>query len=454
MGNSSSRGKVPEGDSYVGDTHDGWNHGQGVYKWSNGNVYTGAFVRDRPCGQGTLEFNDNNEFGALKYTGEFNDGLPCGEGEIQFRKDQVYRGSVKAGMPDGEGRMEYSCGDLYVGEWISGKRDGKGKFTDFSSGECSSGYWKDDMLHGDVKQVFKDDYMGRIKFKGKFVKGKRCGMGTMEMLKGSYYKGDWKNNRYWGTGELKYENGNIYRGEFSKGQRKKGEMVYSRGGVYTGQFKNERRHGKGKFVYPSGDVYDGQWKRGVWWGKGTLSFNDGEIYSGTFKEGKWGIGTGTYNFNDGSVYEGEWTSGIKHGKGKFRLPNGNIYEGEWKEDQMHGQGKFIYAVDESGEQLKETESFEGRWCDGEVVTELNLRLAALKLGEMRVRSAKATSEKEIESLKNMNFEGLCRVCCDNPVDTIFLECCHMVCCHHCGFDQIGCPKCGQRVVKCSRTYMT
>lgn len=57
------------------------------------------------------------------------------------------------------------------------------------------------------------------------------------------------------------------------------------------------------------------------------------------------------------------------------------------------------------------------------------------------------SEKE-----SMNDSDLCKICMDNPVDCVMLECGHMCTCTTCGKQMAECPICRQYVVRVVRTF--
>lgn len=47
---------------------------------------------------------------------------------------------------------------------------------------------------------------------------------------------------------------------------------------------------------------------------------------------------------------------------------------------------------------------------------------------------------------------LCKICMDNPVDCVMLECGHMCTCLLCGKQMNECPICRQYVVRVVRTF--
>lgn len=51
--------RTPKGDKYNGEFHLNTKHGQGIYVWTNGNIYSGKFVRDMPF-EGLLKEKDGD----------------------------------------------------------------------------------------------------------------------------------------------------------------------------------------------------------------------------------------------------------------------------------------------------------------------------------------------------------------------------------------------------------
>ena len=86
---------------YLGEKKDGKRHGQGKFKWSDGDKYVGEFKDGKRNGQGTLTKPNGD-----KYVGEFRDG-----------------------EQDGQGTYTHSDGKKYVGEWKDGYKTGQGTFS-------------------------------------------------------------------------------------------------------------------------------------------------------------------------------------------------------------------------------------------------------------------------------------------------------------------------------------
>lgn len=63
--------------------------GQGLFKYSNGDEFSGIMSGDMKS-EGTIRFSNGN-----KYTGSFEDDLFNGYGEFAEKSGQVYRGFFK-----------------------------------------------------------------------------------------------------------------------------------------------------------------------------------------------------------------------------------------------------------------------------------------------------------------------------------------------------------------------
>jgi len=69
------------------------------------------------------------------------------------------------------------------------------------------------------------------------------------------------------------------------------------------------------------------------------------------------------------------------------------------------------------------------------------------VGRLWRQERQAQDDKE-----SMNDSELCKICMDNPVDCVMLECGHMCTCTTCGKQMAECPICRQYVVRVVRTF--
>lgn len=84
--------------------------------------------------------------------------------------------------------------------------------------------------------------------------------------------------------------------------------------------------------------------------------------------------------------------------------------------------------------------------------ESSLRLAALKIGAIRVRSIQEELARDKEKRSLIPADKLCQVCQKNVINTIFLECAHRCVCMQCGRMLTNCPRCNAPITEVVQTY--
>jgi len=67
----------------------------------------------------------------------------------------------------------------------------------------------------------------------------------------------------------------------------------------------------------------------------------------------------------------------------------------------------------------------------------------------------AGPQRKKEKKKEYDDDGICKICLENPIDTVIVECGHQVICESCS-PLVGamCPLCRQPIVKVIKTYNT
>ncbi len=168
------------------------------WRYSNGDVYQGAWRDNRPDGQGRYLSLQGDEF-----VGNFDDGHFQGEGTFRFSNGDVYEGNWEAGVMQGSGKMRYQNGNVYTGEWKNGMRDGKGEL------------------------VYRS---------------------------GSFYKGNWKQDEKSGKGYTQYRNGQRHVGEYLSNQPHGFGVQVANHETYRGTFSRGLRHGAGECNQDDGDI--------------------------------------------------------------------------------------------------------------------------------------------------------------------------------------------------------
>ena len=135
----------------------------------------------------------------------------------------------------------------------------------------------------------------------------------------------------------------------------RGCMLWPSGSYYTGQFQDDKRHGKGTHVLKSGEAYVGEWRGGKKTGSGKFTYTNGNVYDGQWLDNE-RHGDGTCVYPDGNKYVGQWTGGKRNGQGTFVFGKTGVrYVGEWRDEQMHGHGKLY---EQNGKVI------EGSWARG------------------------------------------------------------------------------------------
>lgn len=143
-----------------------WRRGEGTQVFANGDVYRGTF--------GSPGFHEKM---SLISGDEYADGIPDGEGHIRFVDGAEYYGRFRQGRPWGEGTYTDASGSMLRGSFGRlGLLDGKGSSA--IGDLCSSGTWKDGLLHG--RGIVLDRTTG--KHVGMFAYGLKHGYCATEAL--------------------------------------------------------------------------------------------------------------------------------------------------------------------------------------------------------------------------------------------------------------------------------
>ena len=98
--------------SYHGEIDNDTANGQGIFIFSNGEVYVGEFKNDLLHGQGTYIFPSGEV-----YVGEFRNDLLYGQGTNIWNDGGVYVGEWQNNLKNGQGINILPNGEKEVGEW-------------------------------------------------------------------------------------------------------------------------------------------------------------------------------------------------------------------------------------------------------------------------------------------------------------------------------------------------
>ena len=211
LGQISSASKYFEnGDHYLGDMKNGLPDGNGTLNTildGMGYTYIGEFKRGKKNGKGNLSSKDNNYnydggwrddkkngvgtlfYNGDKYTGDFVDDKYCGNGTLCGKNGEIYECEFYDNKPHGIGRVTLVNGDICTGTFDKGELCGQVSIK-YKNGDSYDGYYKDN---------------------------KKCGYGCFISKSGESYEGDFDNNLYNGEGKLTKADGEIIKGIFKDG---------------------------------------------------------------------------------------------------------------------------------------------------------------------------------------------------------------------------------------------
>ena len=167
-----------------------------------------------------------------------------------------------------------------------------------------------------------------------------------DLIKGSFYEGEFQNGIFHGQGTFTEVNGNKYDGEWNKNKMHgQGTQTYVNGAKYVGEFKNGKRNGQGTFIPWDGEKYEGEWINDTMHGQGTYTTSEGTKYVGEFKDHNRN-GQGSLTYADGTKYVGEFKDGKMHGLGILTYADGRLAkDGVWVLDKFVGTVKINPTLD-------------------------------------------------------------------------------------------------------------
>ena len=207
-------------------------NGEGTYKWSDGDEYTGQWI-----------------------DGEWKDG----EGTFKWSNGTAYKGQWKNGMPNGKGTYTNINGVNFLGNWVNDKLEGKNHVQVTT------------VTLDKIKQTEKPS---NAQYSGCFQGNCENGSGAYKYENGDVYNGEWKDGKRNGSGDCKYSDGDSYTGQW-KDNKKNGQGTFkdSDGTVYTGQFKESLYNGQGTYTNINGVKFSGIWINDLLNGKGSYDLD-------------------------------------------------------------------------------------------------------------------------------------------------------------------------------------
>lgn len=320
---------------YVGEERNGLAWGKGVFYHDNGCRYEGNFEGGAYSGYGRFYLFDEG----LEYEGNWKNGIKDGEGIFHYfaTKRKEYRGTYVLGKREGNGTLIWRDGTQYEGTFLNDKMNGYGVMT-WPDGSRYEGEYKDGVRHGKGIYYFTNGNT----FEGEWVNNNRL-KGIISRPDSTSFEGEWSGRKIInGEGTLKWDNGDFFTGKYIDGKKTGvGRETLSNGEIYEGELKDDVRTGQGIYHYANGDIYEGKFKDDIRSGYGIYRYANGDIYEGEWKDNI-RCGKGTLKSVNGDIYTGQWKKDTFNGDGVYEYSNGCKFEGDWKNGE-YSHGTYFYA---------------------------------------------------------------------------------------------------------------
>ena len=229
--------------TYTGQIKNDLENGYGTYKWDNGEVYEGYWVKGERTGKGKYTWKESGDI----YEGDFINSVRTGKGKYTWKESgDIYEGDFINSIRTGKGKYTWKeSGDIYEGDYINGVYTGKGKYTWKESGDIYEGDFINAVRTGKGKYTWKES--GDI-YEGDFINADMTGKAKYTYkISGDVYEGDFVNLDFTGKGKYTWKNGDVFEGAFNNDVKGKGRMYFeSKGKIEFGKFK---KNGKWKSSY-------------------------------------------------------------------------------------------------------------------------------------------------------------------------------------------------------------
>ena len=149
--------------TYIGQIKNDLENGYGTYKWDNGEVYEGYWVKGERTGKGKYTWKESGDI----YEGDFINAVRTGKGKYTWKESgDIYEGDFINADMTGKAKYTYKIsGDVYEGDCVNLFFTGKGKYT-WKNGDVFEGAFNND-VKGKGRMYFESK--GKIEF-GKFKK--------------------------------------------------------------------------------------------------------------------------------------------------------------------------------------------------------------------------------------------------------------------------------------------
>lgn len=124
-------------------------NGKGIFRYINGDVYEGEFIKDRKKGKGIFRYINGDI-----YEGEYSNDKCKGKGIYKYKDGRYYEGEFLEDKIHGKGMFKYANGDIYEGEFVNDTIDSFGKKT-YADGRVEEGLFESDEFMKDYNMDYK-----------------------------------------------------------------------------------------------------------------------------------------------------------------------------------------------------------------------------------------------------------------------------------------------------------
>eukprot|EP01017_Pseudomicrothorax_dubius_P043896 TRINITY_DN7375_c0_g1_i6.p1 TRINITY_DN7375_c0_g1~~TRINITY_DN7375_c0_g1_i6.p1 ORF type:complete len:227 (+),score=68.40 TRINITY_DN7375_c0_g1_i6:57-737(+) len=179
------------------------------------------------------------------------------EAEAPYKLIDLATGNESISSRDftGRGLATYANNDTYEGEYVGGLRHGKGKYK-WANGDEYDGEYQQNKKFG----IGKMTYVGKGEYYGFFENGRKHGEGMYTYPNKDIYSGFWKFGAKTGQGTYVFaDTGMKFVGEWSESKFIRGKWIYPNGTYYEGDFENNKPKGKGRWFFKNGTVLEGHY---------------------------------------------------------------------------------------------------------------------------------------------------------------------------------------------------
>jgi hypothetical protein len=452
-----------DGSRYDGeiDCNTGKRHGAGNFVNRHGDEYRGGWTEDRRHGSGVYEWKSGD-----RYEGEWKNGAMNGRGTFQWANGDSYSGDWVNGKMHGIGTKRMANGDSYNGEWKNDKANGKG-IKEFKCGDRHEGSYVDDRRHGPGTYYWSTG----DKYTGNWESGKMSGHGTKTMANGDSYTGQWKNDKAEGHGT----------------------KIFSSGDSHTGEYLNDYRHGFGVYRWVNGDRFEGYWFNGEQKGRGSYYYANKDIFKGMWFNGK-KHGRGIFtSYSQQCSYTEKWDHGIRVERVACKFYPSRMLRTSRDEQELSNSAAVVQSQSPDSEAARirsEIDRLKSQLAAIQGPVQANNaenRSAPMDQGESPVAAASTSqltgpnadsapalleprdasevaeaiasasplpsrSRPRTRRSSGLPEEATCKVCYDNPINTVLIRCGHICCCLDCSSMLERCPLCRRQIDEVIQTF--